>query len=598
MTVAIAASSTDTGVVNKLSSMFIRSRDARRSRYDRWMRNYRLVNNQMGTTGVSSWMPGPRDSEIYPTLSSLIAWMTDNNTMVDCIPAADPHSDYYNYASNIANDLTNILYTNWQVEDYIAQEKMMLWDAVMYGVGIFKCIWDGDKDGGKGNAMMLRVDPWSFYVDPDATSLDDMEYCCEVRRMSYDEYERRYPKAAGVEPSGSPTLPFDEKPNQNGQAQSQGGQPYANAGQLPTSGTYGSLGASGVGNFGRPTSAPNYRSKEGTVVVYEFWCRENEEWTDDYSDIPKADRPEPETHVASRWRVLVMCQGKIVMDEYADDLWSHASHPYERFVFDDIGEFYGIALVDHLAYPQIYINRLLTMVQFNAELIGNPIFIEPANSGTARTPIINKPGSRLQVTGAAGMANPPAWLNPPQMPPFIMDLVNFWIMRIENTSGLSAITKGGAPAQRNAEGVIQSVQEAAFVRIRSALQNLEKTLERAAYKVADLIIDNFNEPRIMAIVGPDGNKTALALFAKHFWTPGRDGSEPLKYMIQCRAGASLPTSRQARIAEADKLYAMGTIDDQALLEAHQYPHIPEILQRKYQKIMQGLFNPPGARQRT
>lgn len=584
----------DVELISKLRNLFIRARDARRARHDTWIRNYRLVNNRLGTTGMSNWMPSPRDSEIYPTLSSLVAWMMDNNTIVDAIPSADPHTDYYDFISKLSNDLASVIYTNWLVEDYNSQIKLSLWDAFIYGVGIIKNIWDGELSGGYGNAMMKRVDPWKFYIDPQASSFDDMEYCVEAGRMSYDELERRYPMArAVVEMSGGADLQIDERPNA---FTDQSKMPYANAGNIPGSGTFGNLGSNVVGNFGRPRQ--NRKTDDKGVVVYEFWLRENDTWEDDYKDVPGDDRPESDLHVSSKWRVIVMANGEILMDEYAEDLWSHGQHPYERYVFDDIGEFYGISLVDHLAYPQIYINRLITMLEHNAELCGNPVLLEPSSANTTRIPIVNRPGQRIPLSGAAAMQNKPEWMVPPPMPAIVMDLVNFWIQRLENTSGLSAITKGSTPNQRNAEGVINTIQEAAFVRVRAALGNLEKTLERSARKIADLIIDNYTQKRIMAIIGPEGEKTAITLFSRHFYAPSDEGNTPLKFIIQIRAGSTTPTSRQARVAEADKLFTQGAIDDLAVLQAHQYPHAQEVLDRLYKKRQQGLVGAPGQRQRS
>jgi len=304
-------------------------------------------------------------------------------------------------------------------------------------------------------------------------------------------------------------------------------------------------------------------------------------------------------HVTTKWRVYVLAANQILFEEDAEDLWSHEGHPYERYVFEEMGEQYGIALVDHLAHPQIYINRLLTALQHNAELVGNPIFIEPSNSGLGRTAIQNKPGQRLTVNANAMQSGAkPDWLQPPQMPDSVRQLVEFWIARIENISGLSAAIKGGAGAQnRTPEGVVSSIQEATFVRIRSALANLETTLARATMKLADLIIDNYTEPRILAVVGPTGKQSALALTARHFVIPTKKGATPLKYQLLLQAGASMPTSRQARVAEADKGFAMGTIDRIGWYEAHQYPNWQIMNQRITQAIATGQWNPPGARQK-
>jgi hypothetical protein len=592
MTQALYAD-TETELLNRLRQLFIRARDSRRARHDLWLRNWRLVHNKMNTTGIQNWMPSPRSSEIFPTLSAIVAWMMDNNISIDCIPSADPSSPYYDFQSNLANDLGNVLYTNWVVEKYDEPTKMAIWDACIYGIGIFKNIWDQELAGGLGNPRLCRIDPWSFYVDPQATTLEDMNYCVEARRMSLDEIERRYPDSRMVlEADSGADIPIDERPNI---LTDQSGTQFANAGWIPGSGTNTSPGTAVVGRFGRPHRPRGSEIDKG-IVVYEFWIRENEVWYDDFEDVPADDRPDEVKHVGSRWRIVVMAKGEILMDEYADDLWSHEQHPYERFVMDDVGEFYGVALVDHLAYPQVYINRLLSMLQQNAELIGNPIFIEPANAGTARVPIINKPGQRLTINGVVANQNRPDWLKPPDMPAQILELVQFWISRIENTSGLSAITKGATPNQRNAEGVISSIQEAAFVRIRASLANLEQTLENCHNKLSALIVDNYDQKRIMAIVGPDGEKTAAIFFRYHWMLPtaGKDDEMiPLEYIIQVRAGSSAPTSRQSRIAEADKLFAMGVIDDQAVLESHQFAHLQDVLERKYEKQQKGLIGMGG-----
>lgn len=580
-------------VVNRLRNMFLVARDHKRNRYDSWMRNYRLVNNRIGGIGGNStWMPNPRDSEIYPGLSALVAWMTDQEVNIDLIPSSDPNSDLYSYVSHIADDLNDVMYTNWIVENYDFQIKLGLWDALMYGTGIYKNVWDASLAGGYGNAIIRRTDPWAFYIDPNASSFDDAEYCVEVRRISLEEIQRRFPETwdkLGV--SGGDESGFDERPtlfNDWG-----GRRVMTNPGQLPSSGAWpGSSPA--VGRWGGVSKTQQRYDPLPGYVIYEYWVKQNVKSTDDYGLGPDYAN----NRYDSTWRLVVVCNGHILLDCDTRDLWEQGGHPYERFVFDDIGEFYGIALVDHLAYPQIYINRLLTALQHNAELTGNPIFIEGANSGLARTSIINRPGQRLTVTGAAAMNNRPDWLTPPAMPQQVVELVQFWISRIENTLGLSALQKGITPTQRNAEGALNMVQEAAFVRIRSALSNLETTLRNCAAKLADLIVENYTEPRIMAIIGTDGTMLSKALAGRHFLIPGKDGAAPLKYIIRIESGAGGPTSRSARINEADKLFAMGAVDDEYLLQKHRVSDYQAVLHRVYTKRVQGIMAQPGARQRA
>ena len=71
----------------------------------------------------------------------------------------------------------------------------------------------------------------------------------------------------------------------------------------------------------------------------------------------------------------------------------------------------------------------------------------------------------------------------------------------------------------------------------------------------------------------------LALRARHFFVPNDEGADPLKFSIYVRAGSAMPISRAARIQEAETLFAMGALDPQAVLEAHDYPNRQMILQR-------------------
>lgn len=580
-------------VVNRLRNLFTIARDHKRTRYDAWMRNYRLVNNRIGGSGGNStWMPNPRDSEIYPGLSSLVAWMTDQEIDIDLIPSADPNSDIYSYITKIADDLNDVMYTNWHVEDYTSQIKLAIWDALLYGAGIYKNVWDASLAGGYGNAILRRTDPWAFYVDPQASSEYDMEFCCEVRRMSLEEIQRRFPETwRKVGLTGGDESGFDERPtlfNDWG-----GRRVMTNPGAIPSSGAWPGT-SPAVGRWaGVSKSQQRYEPLPG-YVCYEYWIRQNVEANEDYDLGPDF----ADNRYNSTWRLVVVCNGRILLDCDTRELWEHGGHPYERFVFDDIGEFYGISLVDHLAYPQIYINRLLTALQHNAELTGNPIFIEGANSGLARVGIINRPGQRLTVTGAAAMNNRPDWLTPPAMPAQVTELVQFWISRIENTLGLSALQKGITPTQRNAEGALNMVQEAAFVRIRSALTNLEGTLQRCMEKLTDLVVENYTEPRMMAIIGRDGQMVGKALAGRHFTVPGKGGSTPLKYVIRIECGAAGPTSRSSRIMETDKLFAMGAVDDEYVLQRHRVRDYQQVLSRLYEKRAKGVIGAPNSRSRS
>lgn len=574
---------TDDELVNKLRTLFQRARDHRRQFYVNWERNYKLVTNKQGAL-TSSWMPSPRDSEIYPTLAAIVAWMTDQDIVIDTRAATDPNSPYSGFINKLSQDISSVFKSTWHVEDYDAQIKLGIWDALMFGIGIYKSVWDNSVSDGYGNALLRRVDPWSFYPDPAATSLLDMEYCCESRKVSYDELERRFPDTYHLCLSGGSDN-IDSRPDFNSPTSSNTPMGTANLGGL----------VGGQQRWSKSRHREDVGDGDQSIVLHEFWVQEN---TTDNADEDDEHPDLSEKLIHTEWRCICMAGGNILFNEKASDLWRYGVHPYDRFVLDDLGEFYGVALVDHIAHPQVYINRLLTALQQNAELIGNPIFLEPTNSGLERVGIINRPGQRLPISGPAAMQNRPDWLKPPEMPQFVMELVQFWISRIENTSGLSAIVRGQAPGGRSAANVVSSIQEATFVRVRSAKKNLEKTLEKASTKIVDLMAENYTDSRTMVITGSTGEQSTLVLRQRHFYGPTSEGGSPLKYVINLAAGSDRPTSRRDRIAEEERLFTLGAIDDQALLEAYGYRNTQEVLKRKYEKQAAGVGSSPSARQRS
>ena len=550
-------------VAGRINGLFDLARKEMNRRHDRWGKAYRLVHNRGWSATRDAWMPSPTASEIYPIISALVGWMTDQRIRFQCVASSDPHSQYSNFQQKLAQDLETVLDSLWVNQSFESEVEKVLFDSFIYGTGFFKCVYDPGSDGGAGNPVMRRCDPFTLFIDPNATSLDDANYVIEARELSLVEFERRFPNRGDViddDMGAGYSLPRRDSTETGGKA------PMANlAAHSGGSGTvppvYGK-----PGQGGRVSDSAYY---DGSITVFEAWIKENTL----FSPEPGDDEGEPFN--VTEWRCIITTGSHVLMNERAMDMWQHGLHPYVRYTNHDIGDMWGIALVDHLADPQLAINRLLASLQQHAELVSNPIFMEDSRSGIPRTKIVNRPGQRI-TKGAGSEAG---WLVPPQMPNDVQELISFYIAEMERISGLSGVVRGFSPTGRNAQGVIDSVAESAFVRIRLALRNLERTLSKAGNLLANLVVENYSLPRVMSIVGQDGERSMLALRARHFFVPNEQGASPMKFSLFVRAGSAMPISRAARIAEAETLFAMGALDAQAVLEAHDYPNRESILQR-------------------
>lgn len=78
-----------------------------------------------------------------------------------------------------------------------ALNDLLIYQAV-YGVGFLKSYWDGDEKTGK--LKVEAVDPWSLYVDPDATDFSDAKYV--LWKGWKPCYELRLKYGIEVEPGG------------------------------------------------------------------------------------------------------------------------------------------------------------------------------------------------------------------------------------------------------------------------------------------------------------------------------------------------------------------------------------------------------------
>jgi hypothetical protein len=574
------ADTEESRVVGEVMNLFREARAYRAPLVQRWLKNYRTLRNRYWASARPDWMPHPEIPEVFPILASMVGWMTDQRIDLEVFPSTMPFSPYNEELYRVAQDLETVMDASWHVNNEEAQLTVMLWDSQIYGTGILKTVWDNTLFGGAGDAVIRRVDPFSFYPDPNARSMDDANYFCEVRRVSVQELDRRFPGAAAKFPSGT----VDEVDAPPDQIEGFSSFPKANPGRI-----------SGVGSgvYGRPGQGAqvSVTSNPGVTLI-ECWVREHELYETTVTDEDGTEHKD--TRIYDTWRVIVIAGGRVLMNECADELWRHGQHPYSRYLPYDLGEFWGQSLAEMLSSPQESINRLLASMQMNVELTGNPVLVESVRAGLARTQITNKPGTRLTKNEGADLD----WLKPPQMHPVMPILMQHYLSRMEAVSGLSAVTKGQNAGGRNAQGVIDSLQESAFVRVRMALRNLEFTLRSAGYLKASLIAEYYTTPRNVAILGNDGGRASLWLRPRHFYMPDEEGGEPLKFSMLVNAGANTHTSRKVREDQAVMLFTLGALDVEGLLEAIEFPNRQEVARRVNEKMAQGAMQAPGARQKA
>lgn len=542
------------GLASAIRQMFYDARSAKRTLVTQWNVNYEFLRNRPNNLPMavraSSLVP-----EIYPIVASKVGWKCDRRITTEVSSTAVPNSGWWTDTSDLADDLSAILDATYVINGEEGEVAKMLWDGELYGTGFLKTTWDCASAGGLGDAVIRRVDPYTIYPDPQARSMADMNYIAEVRTMSLQECDRRWPGSARV----LTDTPFmDQAPEAPDQLANRTTFPRALPMKLPTGegGSYGMVG----GGFIDATQAPG-------VTVIEMWMRDHDAVSDD--DAPYGYR------IEENWRCVVVAGSYILMDEPATNMWSHGLHPYSRYVMSDIGEFWGFSTVELLIPTQRSINRLLGAMEHNVLLTGNPTMVDDVRSGISRGAATNRPGQRFTVAPGGKVE----WLKPPPMNQMQPELVRYMLQRMEAVSGIAAVTRGGSMPGRNAQGVMDAMQEAAFVRIRMELIQLQLTLADASRRKSSLIVDNYTQARNLAIIGPDGAQKMLAVNPRHFLIPTMEGEVPLEYTLLVDAGASQHTGRKANEDQLFSLKNLGVIDGQAVLDGLDFPGRAAIIKR-------------------
>lgn len=546
--------------------LFMRAREARRPLATQWKRNYRTLNNRDYRMGANAWEEEPAISSVWPVVASATAWMTDQRPSIEVTPTMEAFSPYYDWYQKLANDMNVCMmaaFSNYMLD---AEITKALWDVYTYGIAYVKTQWEPWLAEGLGDAVFRRVDPFTIYPDPHAKSPSELSYIIEAKIMTVADADRAWPGAAKAIKDQYVLEDADEAPHKL-DANIQRNQPRVALGALAPSTQLGTVSAQG--SPGKQTDSP-------VVTILECYVR-------GYTTEP--GEQDGVTKVRDDWRCIVVCGNAILMDEKVIDISAYATHPYDRMVLFDTGEWYGPCITELLSPIQRLINWLLGAINRNIYLMGNPVLVEDMRSASRNKRFTNRPGQRLE-----GTPNSVGWLSPPTIhPQMSVDLIRYYEGKIETISGLSAMVRGFAPSGRNAQGVLDSVQDAAFVRVRASLRELERCLRGAAVKMAANVGEFYTEPRLMSIVGPDGQHTHLALSARHFYTIETEdigARVPLRFSLTADAGSQLPTSKQARAAEAKQLFTIGAIDVYELLKAMEWPSYANVAQRVMQQQAQ------------
>jgi hypothetical protein len=214
--------------------------------------------------------------------------------------------------------------------------------------------------------------------------------------------------------------------------------------------------------------------------------------------------------------------------------------PYSMLSGIPAGRFWPDSPVNDLISPQVQLNKLESQIAENAERIGNPTRMRSAESIVEEGDWLGVPGEEIvyrSVTG--GQSDIPAYLQPPEMPGYVQNLVPMVVESLQTISGQHEVSNGTAPDGVTAASAISMLLEANDTQLGPEIAELAEGLTDVGRKVLWLVKAFASDERLARIAGDDSAWDIYAFRGEELGEPDADEVE---------IGSGMPESKAAKQA--------------------------------------------------
>lgn len=512
----------------------------------------------------------------FAVIQSLVPRLTANNPEVHVKPRQSP--DDTALADKLQAALDYLWYTN-HMKGVKLPEAVI--HALKYGTGLFKVVWDPELHDELGDVKYTVVHPMNFFPDPRSYTIEDMDYYFVKMPKALEYFVRRWPNKGHLV---IPDHDWMDTEDLAGRARDTGE-------EVATLMEYG------------------FRDENGNTCVMYY-----------AGDV-----------------VLDVFGGTYDADE-GDDIGTPV-FPHNRFPFAKVvdypseKEFWGVGEIELIEIVQTLINSFEASIIDNTRLMANNQWmVNKSESGLDETDasiLDNVPGSAI-FTHNGGVERIPGTPIPPHIPAHLESLI-FWL---EQILGVHDVVQGRQPEGVRAASAIIALQEAANVRVKEKANHMEIAVRELSEQAISLILDNYEEPRMVRIAGQsipttldvrealeervfDAAQQAGMMEEESMMGMGMiegPGMGPINEMeqlppgameelmtevkfpefdVEINVGPSIPQSKALLYEQAKEFYQLGVIDRQAVLEVTSFPNKEEILARMQaeEEAMMGMEEP-------
>lgn len=527
----------------------------RKSREDRWKRNYRMYMGKQWD-GLRQ-TPQKRKTRavinyIFSAIETMVPLETDGKYRLQYqpretkteIPVVDEVGiqQIRHMASSdaaLADAMGQIADYQWRALDMDSKLPIASRIAKIYGTAFFYTFWNPAKRNGVGDIDVRVVEPMNVYPDPVCTRMENCVGMFYAYVIPLEEAKRMFPgKALLLKPSRNIPNIFDKN-----------------------------LAESYEGSE-KPSASTE------SCFIKEYWVRDGAKVTVEEEMSMNKDEGEAVSQIIQKLkypngRVITICEDVLLEDKACQyPVW-----PFEPLYDYDIGEFWGVGEIDNLQQPQVLYNRIFSQLYDNIRLMGNPNVIADKTAGVDWTNYMSSVGQVIQKEQGTDVR---MW-DAPQFSPALPEFLKMLQFSMDTLSGIHDITQGRQPVGITAAQAIELLQQSAQTRIRLKIRNLLGSIRGVGKRWFTMVKLYYTEPRLLRVTGPDGRGGWLALKGSDYADADLD--------LIVETDSSFIVSKQGRFEQGMTLLKAGAIQPLDLLAITDWPNKEQIMQRAVQQQM-------------
>lgn len=485
----------------------------------------------------------------------------------------------------LAEIINQVCEADWNKYNWLEQLTEMIYDANILGTGVGGMDFDPKLEGGLGAVCFDSEDPFYIFPDPMAKDVNKRsKFFIKAEPLSIEEIKKRWPNGKYVKPDviGIKKMDFHNqdkvrfKSPVDAAVFADGSQQYDVDEQPQALVVTCYLG----GDFEVDEKPVEEKSDDGSVNVSYVQFHPN----------PKGRK--------------IVLASKVILESGPCE-HDHAKFPFARVQnYVNQRQFWGISDVEQLESPQKVFNKLVSFSLDVLTLMGNPVWKVGTASGVDTENLFNQPGLIIEADDISQVQREEGV----QLQPFVLQLIDRMKLWFDDVSGSNDVSRGARPEGVTAASAIQSLQEAAQIRIRQKSRNLDSCLQSLGQLYQSYVFQYYTAPRIFRLTNKDGsrrffkfhveksvdaegNETKTARYRP--FEQGENGKlyegqekvMPVNGMLDLKVntGSMLSFAKDAAKNEALQLFDRQVIDDEELLKRFDYPNWEGVLQRVNEK---------------